>query len=114
MAKVRNTISPQEIKNELAQYYQTFAYRKKDGSLRIAKGTTNPQYVPADQQPKGSGYGKPADLISYWDMNVEGWRAFDANNLLWMHMADGNHFISEYADYMELEQILFWTTSNLA
>lgn len=114
MAKVRNFITTPEVKKELSRHFQSFAYRKKDGSLRIAKGTLDPNLIPADQQPKGSGFGKPADLVSYWDMNVQGWRAFDTNNLLWMHMADGNHFISQYADYEELEQILFWATSNLA
>lgn len=113
MAKIRTSISAKEVKNELGRHFQSFAYRKKDGSLRIAKGTLDPSIIPEDQRPAGTGTPKPDNIVSYWDMNVEGWRAFDINSLLWMHMADGNHFISEYADYDELSEILFWTTSNL-
>lgn len=60
-----------------------FAYRKKTGELRIAKGTTNLDSIPSESHPKGTGSDKNM-VKAYWDLNVEGWRAFNPEQVVWV------------------------------
>ena len=53
-----------------------FAYRKKTGELRVAKGTTNLNLIPKESHPTGNGPEK-SNVQAYWDVNVDGWRAFN-------------------------------------
>lgn len=53
-----------------------FAYRKKTGELRVAKGTTNLNFIPKESHPTGNGPEK-SNVQAYWDINVDGWRAFN-------------------------------------
>lgn len=53
-----------------------FAYRKKTGELRVAKGTTNLNLIPKESHPTGNGPEK-SNVQAYWDINVDGWRAFN-------------------------------------
>lgn len=59
----------------------TFVFRKSDFSRRIARGTRNLQYVPMHQWPKNKEL--PSDsVITYYDLDREGWRSFRIGNLL--------------------------------
>lgn len=58
-----------------------FAYLKKDGSIRIAFGTTNPNFV-AD---KVCGWGASREefaTTAYFDLERGGWRSFRWENLI--------------------------------
>lgn len=58
-----------------------FAYLKKDGSIRIAFGTTNPNFV-AD---KVCGWGDSREnyaTSAYYDLERGGWRSFRWENLI--------------------------------
>lgn len=59
-----------------------FKYQKKDGSIREAKGTTNPLLFTSNYIAKG-GYG-PSEygFVSYWDVNANGWRCFDPDKFI--------------------------------
>lgn len=59
-----------------------FAYRKRSGELRIAKGTTSLSIIPDESHPKGTGTEKEG-IKAYWDENVQGWRAFDPMQVVW-------------------------------
>lgn len=63
-----------------------FAYRKKTGELRVAKGTTNLEHIPAESHPTGAGPEK-TNTQAYWDLNVNGWRAFNPLCLVWVENA---------------------------
>lgn len=63
-----------------------FAYRKKSGELRVARGTTNLEYIPAESHPTGTGPEK-SNTQAYWDLNVDGWRAFNPLCLVWVENA---------------------------
>ncbi len=58
-----------------------FAYLKKDGSIRIAFGTTNPDFI-AD---KVCGWGVSREeyaTTAYYDLESGGWRSFRWENLI--------------------------------
>lgn len=58
-----------------------FVYLKDDGTLRRAIGTTNPELMPAEKQPKGTRKRKPhPELISYYDFISESWASFRPRN----------------------------------
>lgn len=62
-----------------------FAYRKKSGELRIAKGTTNLEHIPEENHPQGYDRNvKRPDNKPYWDLNSEGWRAFNLGQVVWV------------------------------
>lgn len=71
------------LKNLLKVGPVSFAYRKKTGELRIAKGTTNLSIIPEESHPNGNGSTK-ANTQAYWDLNVEGWRAFNPLCVVWV------------------------------
>jgi hypothetical protein len=55
-----------------------FAFIKKDGSVRIANGTTNLDLIPEDKHPKGTG--KASDkVIAYFDTDKVAWRCLSKN-----------------------------------
>lgn len=58
-----------------------FAYLKKDGSIRIAFGTTHPDFI-AD---KVQGWGESREdyaTTAYFDLECCGWRSFRWENLV--------------------------------
>ena len=64
----------QEFRLLLQTDIVTFHYRKKNGKLRKAVGTTCLDFVPTDLLPKGIGSQRPAGYVNYYDLTVCGWR----------------------------------------
>ena len=64
----------QEFRLLLQTNIVTFHYRKKNGTLRKAVGTTCLDFVPTDMLPKGIGTERPAGYVNYYDFTVQGWR----------------------------------------
>lgn len=72
-----------------------FAYRKRTGELRIARGTTHMDRIPEENRPKGTG-SSSSIVKPYWDLNVSGWRAFDPAQIAWVsHLCADNLTIAE-------------------
>lgn len=72
------------IKEALKNGVVTFSYTKKDGSVRVAKGTTkNTTLMAKGVQSKG-GENKvaAAGYTSYYDIDKKGWRAFAESKLV--------------------------------
>jgi len=59
-----------------------FSYTKKDGTVREALGTLDNKIYGEENEPKGTGYTVPEYNIRYFDLEKEGWRSFNADNLL--------------------------------
>lgn len=74
----------EELKKRFKEGVVTFTYTKKDGSERIATGTTNVDIVAEhDATPKGTGYAGDTDVTTrYYDIISEGWRSFRNENLV--------------------------------
>ena len=72
----------EELKKKLHDGVVEFSYRKKDGSIRTARGTLNGGYIPEEHLPKGDGYVSPDNVQRYYDLNSEGWRSFLIENLV--------------------------------
>lgn len=73
------------IVSKLAEGPVEFAYRKKSGELRIAKGTTNLSHIPEENHPQGYERNiKRPDNKPYWDLNSNGWRAFNLGQVVWV------------------------------
>ena len=50
-----------------------FQFTKKDGTVRVAVGTTNPDMLPA--QGKRDYYGIPnKGVVTFYDLEADGWR----------------------------------------
>lgn len=67
-----------DLRNELANGVTDFAFIKKDGSVRVAKGTTNLAFVPVDKQPKGTGKASEK-VLAYFDLDKDNWRCLSIN-----------------------------------
>ena len=74
----------ERLKQMLREGIIEFEYTKKDGTTRIAVGTTK-----LDLFKDSANYKQPvgnrevnSDIITYWDMDKDGWRSFNGNNLV--------------------------------
>jgi len=74
---VLEPISPSSLREALNNGTIQFAFKKKDGNLRIALGTTNMELVPLDDHPKGTGTSSPK-VVPYFDLNKQAWRSVSA------------------------------------
>ena len=81
------------LTNELAKGLLEFSYMKDDGTLRHARGTLcdgvsdrfdewkrKQAEKPKDKKAKAKT--KPREIITYWDLDKEGFRSFRADRLI--------------------------------
>ena len=81
------------LTNELAKGLLEFSYMKDDGTLRHARGTLcdgvsdrfdewkrKQAEKPKDKKAKSKT--KPREIITYWDLDKEGFRSFRADRLI--------------------------------
>ena len=81
------------LTNELAKGLLEFSYMKDDGTLRHARGTLcdgvsdrfdewkrKQAEKPMDKKAKSKN--KPREIITYWDLDKEGFRSFRADRLI--------------------------------
>lgn len=72
-----------DLRHNMKHSIVSFSYRKKDGSLRNAKGTLSESIIKdrGGEMPKGTGE-TPSDTFPYWDIEAEGWRCFKTAYLM--------------------------------
>lgn len=76
--KTKKAVKKTIIRQRLSEGHLNFAFIKKDGSVRIANGTTNLDLIPQEFHPKGNG--KASDkVIAYFDTDKNAWRCLGAN-----------------------------------
>lgn len=83
--------------DDLKRGQVVFKYQKKDGTIRTAKGTLNPNVAEGQGQ---SRYG----YISYWDLDAHDWRMFNANNFISKDSVEELQTSSSIGNYDELFQ----------
>ena len=69
-----------ELRTALNEGIVLFQFVKKDGTLRHARGTTNPDLVPADDTPKGARTPEQQaayqrQTVAFYDIDRKGWRS---------------------------------------
>ena len=68
--KTKKAVKKTIIRQRLSEGHLNFAFIKKDGSVRIANGTTNLDLIPQKFHPKGNG--KESDkVIAYLENNID-------------------------------------------
>lgn len=73
----------ERFRRALAEGVVSFTYRKRDNSIRSARGTLCEKLIPSDDMPKGdmsdgAALRKPRfSSIAYYDIDKKDWRAFD-------------------------------------
>ena len=81
------------LTNELAKGLLEFSYMKDDGTLRHARGTLcdgvsdrfdewKRKQAEKPKDKKAESKSKPREIITYWDLDKEGFRSFKAENFL--------------------------------
>lgn len=71
-----------KLKESFKKGVVTFQYRKKDGTIRTAKGTTNKSIITCNYTPKGGNGPSTYGYTSYWDVDKNDWRCFNENFLV--------------------------------
>lgn len=70
-------IAPENLKSRLRLGVTTFAFRKLDGSLRTAVGTTNLTIIPVESHPTGAGKSSEK-VVTFFDIEKREWRCLSA------------------------------------
>ena len=76
-------MTKKEIKEKLhSDKPMIFSYIKKNGELRVAKGTLNINVMGEENAPSGKLESYNEDTIRYYDILAEGWRSFLVDNFI--------------------------------
>ncbi len=75
-----------DLKKALNEGIVIFQFVKKDGTLRMARGTTSPDLVPTDDTPKGKRTPEQQakfdrQTVAFYDIDKKGWRCMKINTL---------------------------------
>lgn len=71
----------EKVKEALNNYKAYFKFRKLDGEVRHALGTTNLNDVPVDKHPKGIKQGAK-EVVTFFDLQKEEWRSFRKDSFI--------------------------------
>lgn len=63
------------LKQGLKSGVVKFKYTKRDGSERLAIGTTNINDIPEEMHPSGANRNTSDQIIRYYDIQCNGWRS---------------------------------------
>lgn len=77
------SIDANTLREKLTEGMTQFAFRKKDGSLRLAFGTTNLSLIPVQWHPKGlreSG----ENVVRYFDIQRSRWRSVSSSEPIYL------------------------------
>ena len=111
-----NTMTIEEFKSLLSQGKVYFGYYKVHYYTRAAVGTTNPELIPEDKLPKGTGSSRKANpgIVKYYDLEKQAWRSFVFENLICvgknlvddketMNASEVERIVEEVVEKMEAE-----------
>ena len=77
----------EELKENLKNGIVEFSYKKKDGTIRNAKGTLNPDIVKEKNENAFTNNGRtrsvPDNVQTYYDVVSNGWRTFIKDNVIY-------------------------------
>ncbi len=76
---VMKKIESQELRIKLSEGTVQFAFKKIDGTLRTAIGTTNMTTVPQEHHPSGRGGESSLASVRYFDIEKGAWRSVSSS-----------------------------------
>ena len=77
-------ILPAELKSRLSSGgVLKFAFKKIDGTLRTATGTTDLSLIPTVNHPKGRGESSPK-VVAFYDLEKGAWRCLSVRTELYV------------------------------
>ena len=76
-----------KLSKNLTNGIVTFFYRKKDGQIRSAVGTTNLSLIPKESIPSTSGITLTNNVQKYFDFTVNAWRSVKIENITFIGAA---------------------------
>lgn len=71
---VLSPIDSNELRQKLNEGTVQFAFKKLNGDLRTATGTTNLDNIPLDNHPTGNGKSSPM-VVTFFDVTKQAWRS---------------------------------------
>lgn len=69
------------LRKKLQEGVVKFTYKKVNGDIREATGTTNLDHIQEGDHPKGTGTAKPG-IVNYYDTEKMAWRSFHEDQLI--------------------------------
>lgn len=82
---IKSTEAGDILRSKLREGEVNFVFRKKDGTRRVAVGTTNFDLIPEDLHPKGEGDENTVRneaLVTYFDKEKQSWRTCKVESIL--------------------------------
>lgn len=80
---VMTPINADELRTKLNEGTVQFAFKKLDGTLRTAVGTTNLESIPLENHPSTGVASSPAS-VRYFDMGKNSWRSVSASTEIFL------------------------------
>jgi hypothetical protein len=68
--------NPTELRQALSRGITQFSFKKLDGTLRLAVGTTNLSRIPANNHPQGVRQSSP-NVVTFFDIEKSEWRSLN-------------------------------------
>jgi hypothetical protein len=83
MSKSSPQISNEDLIERLQEGETRFRFMKMNGSLREARGTTNPSLIPIENHPDPDQKQKLSEnVIRYYDLDEKWWRSLRVETLI--------------------------------
>ena len=76
-------VNPSVLRVRLQEGITQFAFKKLDGTLRLATGTTDLSKIPVENHPTGEKPSSPK-VVTFWDVELKEWRAVSASQEIFM------------------------------
>lgn len=80
---VMTPINADELRTKLNEGTVQFAFKKLDGTLRTAVGTTSLESIPLENHPS-TGVASSSASIRYFDMSKNAWRSVSAETEIFL------------------------------
>ena len=71
-----------KLKRMLKKGIVKFSYKRIDGTLRKARGTMNPDYLPETDKDSSSKRKENKDVVTYFDLSKDDYRSFRKENFV--------------------------------
>lgn len=71
-----------QVKSVLSNGLSNVTFYKLDGTLREMVATRDPSIIPRDKQKSKGNKSESSDVVTVYDVEVDGWRSFVLTNLV--------------------------------